>query len=155
MRFVVGILGLMPALSFDAGAETSPPAPFAVVVYSIDWRNLTNVPVGEGSLVAMTLDARRGHERVAVTDPDYVKQVADLSARLVPASVSEPADDFRILVQLVWRDGATSRVAVPRSCHVMTRDGRAVAFDQDLYRLLVSRLSDGHRLALGGACTLR
>lgn len=147
------LAGIVVSIASALGAE--PPAPMAVVLVSLDWRNLTNVPVGEGSLVVMEHDPGSGQERVRISEAAYVKRVAELYSRLVPKPESEPADDFRMLALLVWRDGASVRIAVPRSCHVMTRDGKPVAFDRELYELLVSRTSVDLRRALGGPCAVR
>jgi hypothetical protein len=145
--------GLAFALASPLAAES--PAPRAVVLSSLDWRDLTNVPVGEGSLLALEHDPAGGKERIRITEPDYVKRVAEHYRRLVPESAPQPPDDFRILALLVWRDGTSARIAVPRSCSVMTRDGKPVAFDRELYDLLVSRLGADLRGALGGACAAR
>lgn len=146
------------ALILCAATEPSPdassPRPVAVTIASLKWTNTTIVSMSEGSLLSLENEPDRGHQRVSVSDPEFVERVAALYAKLVPLPPAEPPRDFRILAQLIWRDGRTVRVGIPASCQAMTRDGVPVAFNRELHELLASKLSAQHRRALGGQCAV-
>jgi hypothetical protein len=148
-------LGFFPMLGDDHRPSTVRD-PVSATIISMRSSITTIVAVEEHALIQMQPRPDTDSQRILISDPSFLREVARLVADLRPLPAGEPQpSDFRIVVLLAYEHGGTARVGVPRLCDSMTRDGNPVSFDGDLMALIAARLPMMHQRALHDSCVAK